>query len=331
MTTTAYREEHDLAYYEPDWVGSGDAEYRQERCKLDLHCPTQAGFSTIVWFHGGGLQAGEKELPAILKYRGMAVIVPNYRLSSPRAKCPDYLEDAAAAVAWVLRHIAEYGGDPAKVYVSGGSGGGYLAAMLGLDPAYLARHGLSHRQLAGVMPVSGQMTTHFQIVNERSGMMTMAPNAVPVIDAYAPLFHIHKDAPPLVLVVGDPAIEWPGRPEENKLLAALLTRIAGHPQAECISLPGFDHGDIYDPGCLLMLKKIQELELRKFMAARPRSAPLEIRRTATPADGQFPAETAWRTAQWTDLTARDGQPFAPSTRMALLHDAETLYFKCVAD
>ncbi len=83
MTTTAYREEHELAYYEPGWVGSGNATYRQERCKLDLHCPTQPGFATIVWFHGGGLQAGEKELPAILKHRGLAVVAPNYRLSSP--------------------------------------------------------------------------------------------------------------------------------------------------------------------------------------------------------------------------------------------------------
>ena len=185
MTATAYREEHDLPYYEPGWAGSGDAEYRQERCKLDLHCPAQPGFATIVWFHGGGLQAGEKEIPEILKNRGVAVAAPNYRLSSARARCPDYLEDAAAAVAWVLRHVAGYGGDPAKVYVSGGSGGAYLAAMLGLAPEYLERHGLSPRQLAGVLPVSGQMSTHFQIVNERSGTVSMAPNPVPVIDRYA--------------------------------------------------------------------------------------------------------------------------------------------------
>lgn len=110
-------------------------------------------FSTIVYFHGGGLQDCEKAFPDALRNQNVAVVAPNYRLSSACAKCPDYWEDAAAAVAWVLRNIGNYGGNPAKVYISGGSAGGYLAAMIGMAPAYLAKHGISTRQLAGIMPI----------------------------------------------------------------------------------------------------------------------------------------------------------------------------------
>jgi len=274
---TEYRETRNLPYYESGVPGNGDLDYRQERCRLDLYRPTgEPGFATIVWFHGGGLQSGDKEIPAILKNRGLAVAAPSYRLSSARAKCPDYLEDAAAAVAWVFRHIADYGGDPDRIYLSGGSGGGYLAAMLALNPDYLAKHQIASLRLAGVMPISGQMTTHFQIVNERSGVIAMGPNPIPVIDEYAPLHYIRQQTPPLFLITGDPAIEWPGRPEENRLLAALLTRVAMNPRVECTTLAGFDHGDIYDPGLLLALKKIQEWELQKSSTSSSSGAALPL-------------------------------------------------------
>lgn len=333
MTSTGeYREEHDLPYYDIGWPGSGDIDYRQERCKLDIYYPAQEpGFITLVHLHGGGLQACEKEFPETLKNHNIALVAPNYRLSSARAKCPDYLEDAAAAVAWVFRNISRYGGDPAKIYLSGGSAGGYLAAMIGLAPAYLAKHGLSNQQLAGVMPVSGQMTTHFQVVNEYSGIISFTSSPIPVIDKYAPLFYIHKNVPPLVLFAGDSAIEIPGRPEENKLLAILLSRVAGHSQVECIALPGYDHGDIYTPAYLLLLKKIQEMELRKFSVNGPRCIPMEIRKTGQLIDGCFPDEMDWAKAQWTSLVSRNGQPFLPSTTTAFLYDSQNLYFKLIGE
>lgn len=85
----------------------------------------------------------------------------NYRLS-PRATHPAYIDDAAAAVAWVMKHIGEYGGDPTRVYVAGHSAGGYLTLMVGLDKAYLARYGEDADRLAGLFPVSGQTNTHLR-------------------------------------------------------------------------------------------------------------------------------------------------------------------------
>ncbi len=316
-----------LPYYEEGWNGSGNLEYRNERCKLDLYYPAgDTDFVTVVWFHGGGLQSGEKEIPKEFRNRDVAVVAPNYRLSSARAKCPDYLEDAAAAVAWVFNHIGEYGGDPDKIYVSGGSGGGYLVAMLALVPEYLGRHGISPMKLAGVMPISGQMTTHFQIVNERAGVVAIGPNLVTEIDEFAPLHHIRKDTPPLTLYVGDPAIEWPARPEENQLLAAMLTRVAGNPRVKCVSLPGFDHGDVYPPSFMLMLKEIQAVELQKFLAAREEPQ-LEIRSAILSAGQSGPDENAWHLADWGKLTTRAGKSFAPDSKIAFLYDENFLYFR----
>ncbi len=78
-------------------------EYRKERCKLDIYYPSdKKDFVTVVWFHGGGLEGGEKGIPAELKNKGIAVVAPNYRLST-KAKNPAYIEDAAEAVAGYLR------------------------------------------------------------------------------------------------------------------------------------------------------------------------------------------------------------------------------------
>ena len=141
MTANAqekYKTLKDIAYISADDTSA----YRRERCKLDINMPVgKKGFKTIVWFHGGGLEGGNKEFRPELMNSGIAQVAPNYRLF-PRCKCPDYTRDAAAAVAWTIKHIAEYGGDPTQVYVGGHSAGGYLTLMLALDKRYLAEYGV---------------------------------------------------------------------------------------------------------------------------------------------------------------------------------------------
>lgn len=72
----------DISYINPNDSSS----YRKERCKLDLYLPkSQKTFKTLVWFHGGGLTGGEKEIPNELKGKEFAIVAPNYRLY-PRCK-----------------------------------------------------------------------------------------------------------------------------------------------------------------------------------------------------------------------------------------------------
>ena len=82
-------------------------------------------FPVIVWFHGGGLEGGEKDISNELKEKGVGVVVVNYRLS-PKAGNPAYIKDAAESVAWIFRNIATYGGSVKDIYVSGHSAGCYL-------------------------------------------------------------------------------------------------------------------------------------------------------------------------------------------------------------
>jgi len=243
-----YKTETNLQY-------RGDAnltDYMQERCRLDLYYPTEAKqFPTVVWFHGGGLTNGNRSIPAGLREKGIAVVAASYRLS-PQAKCPAYIEDAAAAVAWTFHHIEKYGGSTNRIFVSGHSAGGYLTAMIGLDKRWLAVHGLDANHLAGLIPFSGQAITHFTIRNERG-----IPARQPVIDDLAPLYHVRKDAPPLWLITGGRDIELLGRYEENAYLWRMMKEV-GHPQTELYELGGFDHGQMAEPAQLLLLRFVKK-------------------------------------------------------------------------
>lgn len=221
--------------------------YAQQRCRLDLYLPAPAErpWPVLVWFHGGGLEGGEKSSTATVAVArrfaaaGIAVAVAEYRLS-PAVTAPAYIEDAAAAVAWVAGNIAGQGGDPRSLFIAGHSAGGYLAALLGADPSYLAAAGVPAEAIAGIIPVSGQVFTHFTITKERG---LADPRHTPVIDAYAPAYHAARgrQMPPLLLLCGDH--DWPARAEENRYYLAAL-RAAGAGDAAYIEVPDRDHGSI---------------------------------------------------------------------------------------
>ena len=241
----------DLPYYDPEFSRTGNLEYLQERCKLDLVLPDgKKNFPTLIWFHGGGLSAGKKHVPKQLRTDAIAVAAVNYRLSGKGAECPDYIYDAAAAAAWVKKHIAEYGGDPEKIYISGHSAGGYLTMMLALDAKYLGAFKMKPEDFAGYFPISGQATTHFRILFERRQKGMKVPDVM--LDEYAPIQLAKKGVPPITLIVGDSAVEWPSRVEENFLLAARLKRVYKNKQAECYALPTFNHGTVVMPGIMLI-------------------------------------------------------------------------------
>ena len=112
------------------------------RQKLDIYTPakTHGAKPVVIFFHGGNWQTGAKGdylfVGAALASRGFIAVIPDYRLD-PEVRYPAFLEDGAAAVSWTLSHIAQIGGDPARVHLMGHSAGGYIAAMLALDKRWL--------------------------------------------------------------------------------------------------------------------------------------------------------------------------------------------------
>lgn len=227
-------------------------EYAAERCKLDVYYPVDAVEApVVVWFHGGGLTGGGKFIPVELKDKGLVVVAVNYRLL-PRAMIDDCIDDAAAAVAWTFRNISEYGGSTDKIVVAGHSAGGYLTDMIGLDKSWLAKYGIDADRIRALAPYSGQVITHFAI-REAAGMSPLQP----LIDRYAPLYHVRADAPPILIISGDRELELYGRYEETAYFWRML-RLSGHKAAWLYELDGFDHGSMASPAHQILLKYIND-------------------------------------------------------------------------
>ncbi len=244
-----YRLVSDILYRE----GEGLTDYEKTRCRLDVYYPSgPKPYATVIWFHGGGIQKGNKEIPVPLRNKGVAVVSANYRLN-PNVKSPDYIEDAAAAVAWTIKNIHRFGaGRPEGVFVSGHSAGGYLASMVGMDKKYLAAHDINTKQLAGLIPFSGHTITHFTIRGERGISGNQA-----IIDELAPIFHVGKEPPPMLLITGDREKELMGRYEENAYFWRMM-KVVKHPDTELRELEGYDHGGMPEPAFPLLLEFMEK-------------------------------------------------------------------------
>jgi len=242
-----YRMEKDIHYH----MEAG--EYARERCTLDFYYPAEiTGFSTVVWFHGGGLEGGSKEIPEVLKNSGLGIIGVNYRLL-PKVKVDDCIDDAAAAVAWAFREVASRGGSPDKIFVAGHSAGGYLTNMVVLDKSRLAKYGVDADKIKGAFPFSAQVITHFN-VRKQEGIGPLQPR----LDETAPLYHIRKVAMPIIILSGDRELELYGRYEEQAYFWRMM-RLVGNKDTEILEFDGFDHGQMAIPAHEVMKRYITRI------------------------------------------------------------------------
>lgn len=132
-----------------------------ERHVLDIYTPTGTSgdpLPVMFWIHGGGWQAGDKSdvalKPKVLTERGFVFVSTNYRLL-PDVDMDTLIRDVAKSLGWVHKNIAEYGGDPNRIFVGGHSAGAQLAALLCTDERYLEKEGVSFASLKGCIPVDG--------------------------------------------------------------------------------------------------------------------------------------------------------------------------------
>lgn len=221
--TASEKTVHKGIYYGPE-----DAtEYQKEQCKLDIRLPADKSknFPVLVFFHGGGITGGRRGGPDLTS-EGVCLVAPSYRLS-PQAQCPDYLNDAADAVAWTFKNIEKYGGDPDRIFISGSSAGSYLASLITMDKSWLEKRGVDIDKIAGLIPVSGHMITHFTVRKERGISASTG-----LSDEFAPLFHVRKTPFPIFIQCGDN--DYPGRQEENLLFVAMMIKYAKQAKSDII-------------------------------------------------------------------------------------------------
>jgi len=112
----------------------------------------------VVWIHGGGWQTGDKAdmhtKPQAFLDKGFVFVSVNYRLL-PAVDMGTIVRDVAKSVHWVSDHVAEYGGDPKRLFIMGHSAGAQLAALICTDDRYLKNEGLSLAIVKGCVPVDG--------------------------------------------------------------------------------------------------------------------------------------------------------------------------------
>lgn len=118
--------------------------------------PLGAHHPVMIYVHGGGWVSGDKShldaKPQFFVDAGYVFVSVNYRLS-PQAKFPAQVEDVAAAVAWTVKNIDRYGGDPGRIFISGHSAGGHLAVLVSSDESYLKGQGLDLTTIKGVVSI----------------------------------------------------------------------------------------------------------------------------------------------------------------------------------
>lgn len=130
-----------------------------ERQVLDVYSPQDAkNLPVVFWIHGGGWQTGDKSSvqlkPKAFVEKGFVFVSTNYRLL-PSVDMGTIVRDIAKSIHWVHDHIAEYGGDPKRLFVMGHSAGAQLAALICTDDRYLKDEGLSLTIIKGCVPVDG--------------------------------------------------------------------------------------------------------------------------------------------------------------------------------
>lgn len=229
-------------------------EHRRHRLDLYQGPASVTPRPVVLQIHGGAWVIGDKRTqgqPLLhrLAARGWLGVAPNYRLS-PRATFPDHLVDVKAALAWVRRHAADYGGDPDFVVVTGGSAGGHLAALLALtanDRRFQPGFEDVDTSVAACVPMYGVYDFLDRGLRGRGGMqpflerfvMHCSPvDARPRWEEASPIDHVRADAPPFFVVHGTrDTLAWV---EDARAFVAALRATSQAPVVYA-ELPGAQH------------------------------------------------------------------------------------------
>ncbi len=188
------------------------------RHKLDLYRSKEGVESApvVLQIHGGGWIIGHKRqqgrpLLDYLAARGFVCVAINYRLA-PFASLPKPLIDVKLALKWIREHVAEYGGDPERIYITGGSAGGHLASLAALtagDPRYQPGFEDTDTRVAGCLPVYGAYDFTNRFGQRKDwGMQLLLRTLVlraqsdEVYEEFSPIARVHAEAPPFCVIHG---------------------------------------------------------------------------------------------------------------------------------
>ena len=207
---------------------------------LDVYRPTHPdpAHGVVVFLYGGDWQNGSKDDYAFVGQafasRGFVTVLPNYRLW-PAVAFPAFVQDAALAVRWAHDHAADFGGDPARLYLSGHSAGAHIAALVTLDGRYLRAVGLDRSAVRATAGLSGPYD--FVPSPDDRPALGMARTDTHPPPAIEPIHFVDGHEPPMLLVQGlkDTTVN----PDNTTRLAAAIRAAGG--SVEVIRYPARAH------------------------------------------------------------------------------------------
>lgn len=206
--------------------------------RADVYLPDVDGYDTVVYFHGGGMECGDKasenvkEIAEAFCNNGYAFVSVNYTLY-PQAVFPIYLRECASAVRFALNEVAKKGGS-GRVAVSGQSAGAWISLMLCFDESFLRAENVDTRDIFAWIIDSAQTTSHYNVMRYEKGLSP----ALQRIDEFAPLFYVNEKTRFSRMLLIYYENDMPCRPQQNQLLYAALKNFNPDARVETVCLKG---------------------------------------------------------------------------------------------
>ena len=186
---------------------------------LNVFAPAKNNGSTdvLIFVHGGSWNSGRKEIYNFFGTRwarkNVLTVIVDYP-KSPKANYDEMALDVAKAVKWVKENIASYGGNPDRIFISGHSAGGHLAALVAIKKDYFLRAGIAN-PLKGIILIDAaglDMYGYLEEENFEPGntYLNTFTNDPKIWKEASPMYHLHNDMPPMLIYRGGktyPSIE----------------------------------------------------------------------------------------------------------------------------
>jgi arylformamidase len=203
-------------------IGQMDIPYvagGERKQQWGLYIPEEQEFSTLLLVHGGSMANGDRkdtsepygELARTFAREGMACAAMSYRLF-PTVDWSAPAEDVAAAFVWLRRNIETHGGSAERIFILGHSSGGLLSAVVASDPRFLEKHGLSTKDIAGVLPMGCRLNWDDSVFLEddtpeeiqtyfREDLWGKHFGSLAALKSFRPINHVGAHLPPTLVLI----------------------------------------------------------------------------------------------------------------------------------
>jgi len=204
--------------------------------ELNVFAPQKHGSlkEVFIFIYGGTWNSGKKSMYSFLGSRmarkNAVTVIIDYP-KSPGANYDEMATDAARAVKWVKGNIEQYGGDPDKIFVSGHSAGGHLAALITVRDDYFDKLGITN-PIKGAILIDAAGLDMYSYLKEQNFtgdntfLQTFTTDSVNW-KAASPLYHLHKGITPMLIYVGGKT--YPSIKLSNEQLLTDLKNLGYHP------------------------------------------------------------------------------------------------------